>query len=101
MLNPASNNRTKEERFSHARSLSMGKIISFTKVWMSSSDFYGNVPYFIALIELDNKEKLVAQVVDAVDELKSGMKVEPCMRKLRISGKNGIIEYGTKFKIMK
>ena len=102
MLSPASSSRTKEKRFSAARESSVGKIISFTKVWSAASGFYGNAPYFIALIELENKnkERFVGQVVDS-DDIKTGMKVEACMRKINVDGKRGILEYGTKFRVVK
>ena len=100
MINPASSTRTKELRFSHSRNQSEGTIVSFTKVWMASSDYYGKVPYYLALVKLTDGTKTMGQVVDT-NELKTGMNVEACMRKLNVDGNKGIIEYGTKFRVTK
>ncbi len=100
MLNSASTNRTKQVRFSNPRNMSKGKIISFTKVWSASSDFEGRVPYYLALIELEDKTRTMGQIVDS-SEITNGSLVESCIRKINADGKRGILEYGTKFRVIK
>ncbi|MBW2974255.1 OB-fold domain-containing protein [Candidatus Woesearchaeota archaeon] len=74
-----------------------GKIIEFTKITSAPSNFRLQEPYYVALIELENGEKVTAQVVDC-ENISEGMEVEGILRKLFCEGKQGIIQYGVKFR---
>jgi uncharacterized OB-fold protein len=77
-----------------------GKIVSYTKVYVGPSGFDMEAPYFIAIIELDNKVKLLAQVVDSPeDKIDIGAKVQKIFRKLADNDEEGAIAYGYKFKV--
>ncbi len=74
-----------------------GEIISFSEIHMPPLNFEMQIPYTIAIIKLDEGPMLTAQIVD-FDKIKTGLKVEACLRKIYASGKSGIIHYGTKFR---
>jgi len=78
-----------------------GKIYSFTKVFVGPVGFENETPYHIAIIELDNKTKILAQIVDSEDEkVKIGAKVKKVFRKIADADEEGIIAYGYKFKVL-
>lgn len=92
--------RLSKERFKLARSEIRGVIETFSVVYNAPKGYEDNVPYVIALIKLDNGEKITSQIVDT-DKVEIGMKVEPCLRKVYVDGDDGLIEYGTKFRLTK
>ncbi|MFH1390969.1 MAG: Zn-ribbon domain-containing OB-fold protein [Candidatus Diapherotrites archaeon] len=78
-----------------------GKIHSFTKVFVGPVGFDNETPYHIAIIELDNKLKILAQIVDSEDDkVKIGVKVKKVFRKIADADEEGIIAYGYKFKVV-
>lgn len=77
-----------------------GTIESFTFIHNAPDNFEDNAPYVIALIALDNGEKVIAQVA-GTEKIHLKMKVEPCIRILHTDGDEGLIKYGTKFKPVK
>jgi len=78
-----------------------GKIVSFTEVFSGPAGFEHEVPYFIAIIELDNKAKLLSQIVDSEKEsVKIGAHVEKVFRKISDIDPEGPIAYGYKFKVV-
>ena len=77
-----------------------GTIESFTKNWSAPSGFEHKVPYVVALIRLDDGSKVFSEIVDC-DDIKTGMKVESCVRKVYADGDDGIIQYGIKFRMAK
>jgi hypothetical protein len=74
-----------------------GKIYSYSTIHYAPTGFEKQVPYEVAMIELDEGPKITAQLVD-FDEIKIGMKVESCVRKIFVDGATGIIHYGIKFR---
>lgn len=78
----------------------VGIVEVYTKVHASQKEHESSVPYFIALISLQNEKKVISQVVDC-QELYVGMKVEPCLRKIFSDGNDGLVYYTTKFKPLK
>lgn len=77
-----------------------GIVESFTTVHIAPKDFENNVPYALALIFLNNGQKIVSEIVDSKN-ISIGMKVEPCLRKIYADGDDGIVHYVTKFKAIK
>ncbi len=75
-----------------------GTIVTWTKIYVSAPEFKEQTPYFSALIELENGEKVYGQIVDA-QEVKIGQQVESVLRIIRKGNDEDIIEYGMKFKL--
>lgn len=77
-----------------------GKIFSFTEVTAPPQGFEDQVPYILAVIELEEGAKLTAQVVDAhKDDVKIGSPVEQVFRVIQRDDPEGLIHYGFKFKL--
>ena len=78
-----------------------GKIYSFTEVTAPPEGFEDQVPYILALIELDEGARLTAQVVDAhMKDVKIGSRVERVFRVIQRDDPEGLIHYGFKFKLV-
>lgn len=68
-----------------------GKVLTWTKI---------HAP--IALVELENGERITGEVVDYQNEdIKTGMKVQVVLRRLRSNSDDDVIPYGLKFKPLK
>ena len=79
----------------------VGKIVSFTEVFVGPSGFEAETPYFLAIIELTNKVKILAQIVDSENEkVKIGASVKKVFRKIADHDSEGAISYGYKFKVV-
>jgi hypothetical protein len=77
-----------------------GKIVSFTEVFSAPYGFEHETPYFIAIIELKNKARVLSQIVDSPKEkIKIGAKVKKTFRKISDIDAEGPIAYGYKFKV--
>ncbi len=78
-----------------------GKIVSWTQCFSGPTGFEHETPYFIAIIELDNRARLLSQIVDSDEKkVKTGARVKKVFRKINDSDKAGPIAYGYKFKIV-
>ncbi len=76
-----------------------GKIISWTKIFISGKGFKKYAPYPVVLVSFSDKEKAYGQLVDYHQEdLKIGQKVVAVLRKVREVTPEGVIAYGVKFK---
>jgi uncharacterized OB-fold protein len=75
-----------------------GTIVTFTVVRVPPSGFADQAPLPIALVELDNGVRLMAQVGDVADveTLHIGMKVRLEFRRISSDGEAGVIFYGHK-----
>ena len=74
-------------------------MITWTIITNAPIGFENYVPYVVALIELEDGCRLLSQVVDIdLDELFTGLKVEAVFRRIKEDGKEGIIQYGYKFR---
>lgn len=102
-----------------------GKIISYTIVHEGADSFRSQIPYILAIIEMDEGPRLTAQIVDvpypddgnednnqennSINSKKSnkepfkkltiGSPVRSVFRKISEDGKSGTIHYGYKFKL--
>ncbi|MBI3026822.1 OB-fold domain-containing protein [Candidatus Woesearchaeota archaeon] len=90
------------ERYKLFRSIAdiKGKVESFTIMNVAPKGFDKNTPYVIALISLDSGKKIISQIVES-DEISIGMEVEPCIRRIYVDGDDGLVHYGTKFRVIK
>ncbi len=76
----------------------LGKIHTFSIVRQGPDDFKRQIPYVIAMVELDEGARVTAQIVNVdPDDVKIGMRVRACFRKITEYGHGGIIVYGYKF----
>ena len=76
-----------------------GEIVTWTVIGNAPIGFQKYVPYVVALIELEDGCKLLSQVVDiSPEDITAGLKVEAVFRKIKEDGKDGIIQYGYKFR---
>jgi len=77
-----------------------GKVYSFTEVTAPPDGFEDQVPYILAVIELDEGARLTAQIVDANrDDVKIGSRVEQVFRVIQRNDPEGLVHYGFKFKL--
>jgi uncharacterized protein len=72
-----------------------GIVLAWTKIFVAPLGFEKNIPYFVAIIKLNNGEKITSMVVDC-DELKTGNQIKTVLRRLQDVGKDEVIEYGIK-----
>ena len=76
------------------------KVYSFTEVTAPPEGFEDQVPYILALIELDEGARLTGQIVDAhKDDVKIGSRVERVFRIIQRNDPEGLVHYGSKFKL--
>lgn len=76
-----------------------GKIHSYTTIYSPPTGFEDQVPYTIAIIELDEGARILGQIVDVQNgKLKIGARVEQCFRIIQRDDPEGLIHYGFKFK---
>ena len=76
-----------------------GKILNFTIIRVPSKSFLTEAPYPVVIVELENKEKMVGQLVDwKTADLKKGKKVIAVLRKSFSADKESVIAYRIKFK---
>ncbi len=77
-----------------------GRILSWTKIYVSTCDFKKYAPYFVIIVEFNKGDRAVGQLVD-FQEPKINDKVEAIVRKVREASMDGVIAYGIKFKPIK
>lgn len=76
-----------------------GRIISWTVVRLPPTDFTDQAPYPIAVVELDNKKRIMAQLVDwEASDLEFGRRVTTVVRRVMQPSSEGLIPYGIKVK---
>jgi len=78
-----------------------GKVYSYTTIHTGPTGFEDQIPYTIAIIELDEGAKVLGQIVDAdPQKLKIGAPVEQCFRIIQRDDPEGLIHYGFKFRLV-
>lgn len=78
-----------------------GKIISWTKIFITGKNFKKHAPYFVVLVELENKTRIIGQLVDYnAEKIDFGLKVKAVLRKVKDVKEEDIIPYGVKFKLV-
>jgi len=79
-----------------------GKIVTYSIIHVGPEAFEEQIPYPVAIVELDEGPRVTAQIVDCdLDDVKIGMKVESTFRRIQEDGYTGAIYYGYKFKPMR
>jgi uncharacterized OB-fold protein len=78
-----------------------GKVYSFTEVNSPPEGFEDQVPYILAIIELDEGARITGQIVDAnKGTVQIGSKVEQVFRVIQRDDPEGLIHYGFKFRLV-
>ena len=76
-----------------------GTILTWSIIYVTGKEFKRFAPYPVAIIELENGEKVTAAVVDyEKDKLQIGKKVRIVLRKVRNSSAEDVIVYGIKLR---
>lgn len=74
-----------------------GKILTYTIIRVASDTYSFGTPYGVAIIELNEGAKLMAQITDTkLEDISIGKKVKIVFRKIKDDGKTGIHCYGYK-----
>lgn len=74
-----------------------GEVIAFTIIRIPPKGFTDEVPYALAIVELQDKTRIMCQLADFEEEkLKMGLKVHLEFRKIQEAGESGVIAYGYK-----
>jgi uncharacterized OB-fold protein len=75
-----------------------GKIVTYTVIRIAPSHWTDIAPYALAIAELTDGTRLMAQVTDCdVNEVKIGMDVRIEFRRIQDEGHHGVLSYGYKF----
>jgi hypothetical protein len=75
-----------------------GTVVSHTVVHAGQKGFEAQVPYVMAVVELEGGVTILGQVVDCdPEDVDIGMEVKPVFRRVREEGEAGVIHYGYKF----
>ena len=78
-----------------------GKIYSHTTIHSAPTGFENQVPYVIAIVELEEGARVLGQIVDCEpDDVKIGAKVENVFRIIQRDDPEGLIQYGFKFRLV-
>ena len=78
-----------------------GRIVEWTRVHKPAPGYELQVPYVVALIQSDEGPMVTGQVVDsAPDSVRVGARVRAVFRRLGQDGEDGVIHYGTKWKVV-
>ena len=76
-----------------------GKIVTYSIVHVGTEGLEDQVPYVLAIVELDDGPHLTTQIVDCKPEdIKIGDEVELTFRRIGQDNDDGVIYYGFKFK---
>ena len=74
-----------------------GKVLTHTVIRTPPPGFANMIPYVVAVLEMDDGTRMMAQVVDvAPEEVSIGMRVALEFRKVRQDGRSGVIGYAHK-----
>ena len=74
-----------------------GKVVTYTVIHVAATAFKQDVPYVLAVLDLDDGARFTCQVAD-VDpkDLRVGMPVRLEFRRIQEAGEAGVIAYGHK-----
>lgn len=76
-----------------------GKILNWTIIRVPAKAFAKEAPYPVVIVELEDKERMIGQLVDWEEkDLKKGKKVIAVLRKSYPVDRESIISYNIKFK---
>ena len=77
-----------------------GRIVTYTQLHEPMPGFEAQVPFYLALVELENGARVLTQIVDSPDDaVRSAAKVHATLRRAKVDGDSGQITYGYKFMV--
>lgn len=75
----------------------IGKVVTWTKVFVAPSGFEAETPYMVAIVEFKNGTRMTIQVVDCIEEeMIEGMEVITTVRRIGKQSGDEVISYGIK-----
>lgn len=75
-----------------------GQVVSYTEVHNAQPGYEAQVPYLVAMVQLEEGPRITAQIVDCDPQaIGEGLAVKATFRKLGEDSDSGMIYYGTKF----
>lgn len=75
-----------------------GKIVTYTVIRIAPGQWGDQSPYGLAIAELADGTRLMAQVTDCdIESIKIGMEVRVEFRRIQSEGHHGVLSYGYKF----
>lgn len=77
----------------------VGKIISWTKIFVAPTGFENDVPYYVAIIEFGKEKRNTMQLVDFDKEPSLGQNVITVVRRIGRQKAAEVIQYGIKAKL--
>ncbi|EZQ06920.1 MULTISPECIES: Zn-ribbon domain-containing OB-fold protein [Acidianus] len=79
-----------------------GILLQYTVTYQHRPGFEKTQPTYVGLIKLQEGPEIIAPLTDVDEgELKEGDKVEAVIRRIKSDSNNGLIVYGTKFRLIK
>ncbi len=82
----------------HTRIGKLGKIISWTKIFVAPTGFENDVPYYAGIIEFEKEKRETFQLVNCDKEPKIGQNVITVVRRVCKQKLTEVIQYGIKVK---
>jgi uncharacterized OB-fold protein len=87
----------RETKKIHEQLGKVGKIITWTKIYVAPSGFELEIPYLVAIVEFEKGKRMSVQVVNCDEsEIREGMKVKTVVRRIGKTGLEEVIDYGIK-----
>lgn len=77
-----------------------GTILEWTRIHKAAHGYEKQVPYLLALVKTEEGPLLTGQVVDWDGDLTIGQEVHSTFRRLGEDGPDGVIHYGTKWRVL-
>jgi len=76
-----------------------GVVETYTIIYTVMDGFRDKAPLPIAIVRLDNGAKVLAPLTDIdPEEIRTGMRVEAVLRRIKRDGEHGLIAYGVAFR---
>lgn len=83
--------------FDSVRMADTGRVLTWSVIRVAPPAFTQEVPYVVAILEMDDATRMMAQMADvAPEEMAIDMRVRLEFRKVRQHGRTGIIAYAHK-----
>jgi uncharacterized OB-fold protein len=84
--------------FEPLRLCGRGKVVTWTVIHVAPEGYAMQVPYVVAIVELDEGVRVTAQIADAAaEQMEAGSRVRSVLRRMSQEGEGGILQYGYKF----
>lgn len=89
----------RNQKYTQALLGKRGVIVSWTIIRVPPEGFHNQAPYPVVVVELEEKRRITAQMVDWEPEhCRMGQKVHVILRKISEPTEEGVIPYGVKVK---